>query len=1235
MKKTVIGSLFIATLPMTMFAQNFSESFENDSFPDSWIVRSADGCTKGIWSVENYADLADVTNNRITQPDDAGSKLAMSTTGGYSTMSKTCPDSWIISPAFNVTDNAYLKFYYAFNLAYNSNVNLSDDQRAKFAVLVSSTGTDADNFTDEIFLNIGQGLSVWKQVCLDMSRYAGKNIHIAFRNYNTELHASQSSMLTQRLYIDNIIVDNTPTYDLFLNSTSDFSSGIVRTQPLSISVTNFGHSISEFTAGYSINNGTTVSETVNHPLQQGESYEYTFQHAPEFTESGDQTITISATIPNDKFDDNNITSKTLTILPTGTLPFEMNSNNAETDMISSLSGSSRRPAGWTYFPDTYESWIYTEAGAAAYLFTSNCYHLTAGNYMVDISYTSTSATAQFDVYTFTAVGDYGQAIASLALNSNIEEQQSGSTIFQIAEEGDYILGFSISGAAKNEQITLPSLKISEAPSLPDIAVKEILSPKGYINGGNYCVTASFSNNSGVDVTNIPVRYTFNNEESCAIEYIDILKAGEALAYTFNSILSVPNDVAEHQLTVEAMLANDSDTSNNSKATTIHVYTPLQLPWNDSFENDDETAKWTVVNVDNDITYWGITDQYEWDGTTMMLLNSFNSTQHDDWLISPALNFTSTDTQRLAFYYGNQNNSDARANVTVYLTQSTDPEEITSDGIIINSFTDRAAYLKYSSTPFTPTASGCYFIAFHVHGGSEDFYIDDVRVNNDDEIYIASATCAVDESSYEVIDAPITIEVVNGGTHTLNDITVSYTVTDANGTTTNTATEVISAAISAGEQISYTFNNKLNLTTVGTYTISTTVNHSNDTDTRNNSSSTPQFIVLDVKTVPYVAGFEEANDSYAVKLNGKWDISTIGKYAGYNSLYAYGTATDSYNGDWAFLHKLYLNVGTYDFSFFWSTTTGSNSDNYAKNFAIYIGTEPNAESMQQTLFEGTNMLHADIFAKKELTELTVDTDGFYYIGVKNTSTQQSGYIAIDNITVEEQNAGIVVGTGENAYTADFNNREDEWYHYHPSSAIRQWAKATDDNGNTYMTVTESDDWSGTLQTSGFYKAPALYLQADNNYTITVTYSIAPYLSTTTLGNDNSLGLYASTIDNPSNFDKIATFNTTNVTSTEAITFHASETGAHHFALRPTTVDEVTYNLHAFAVEMAPSDGIATVTANQPSSITINGNTITAIGAIEVYNLAGAMVVRANNKVTINAPGIYIVRHGSEIQKLYIK
>lgn len=85
------------------------------------------------------------------------------------------PDNWLISPEITVGAGAELSFY----------VNSNDGWPAeRLTVYVSTTGTDIEDFEDEVFDKV-LGAGPWRQHSVDMSAYEGETVYIAFRHWDT------------------------------------------------------------------------------------------------------------------------------------------------------------------------------------------------------------------------------------------------------------------------------------------------------------------------------------------------------------------------------------------------------------------------------------------------------------------------------------------------------------------------------------------------------------------------------------------------------------------------------------------------------------------------------------------------------------------------------------------------------------------------------------------------------------------------------------------------------------------------------------------------------------------------------------------------------------------------------------------------------------------------------------------------------------------------------------------
>ncbi len=144
------------------FQEILYENFSGGEIPEGWLNLDEDG-DGNVWEVVGPPGHS---------PYD----------GDYAVMSASwdgaplTPDNWLITPQItNVTDDYVLSFY----------VKTQDPDwpSEKLDVLVSTTGTDPDDFTS-IYSDVMTD-DVWEQVVLPLEDFEGEHIYIAFRHWDS------------------------------------------------------------------------------------------------------------------------------------------------------------------------------------------------------------------------------------------------------------------------------------------------------------------------------------------------------------------------------------------------------------------------------------------------------------------------------------------------------------------------------------------------------------------------------------------------------------------------------------------------------------------------------------------------------------------------------------------------------------------------------------------------------------------------------------------------------------------------------------------------------------------------------------------------------------------------------------------------------------------------------------------------------------------------------------------
>lgn len=166
------------------------EGFETQVPPEGWTLFDDDGDGRNwSWSFSPTHTGEGMAFSESFLPGPFG--------GSYN------PDNWLISPKISIpTDGKYRLTYW---IGYGNPQRLVD----KYGIFVSETGTNPEDF-EEIFsetLHNDPGSSYYS-VELSLEKYAGKDIHIAFRHYD-------STDGGQKLLLDDVTVDKIPIQPVF------------------------------------------------------------------------------------------------------------------------------------------------------------------------------------------------------------------------------------------------------------------------------------------------------------------------------------------------------------------------------------------------------------------------------------------------------------------------------------------------------------------------------------------------------------------------------------------------------------------------------------------------------------------------------------------------------------------------------------------------------------------------------------------------------------------------------------------------------------------------------------------------------------------------------------------------------------------------------------------------------------------------------------------------------------
>ncbi len=265
-----------------------------------------------------------------------------------------------------------------------------------------------------------------------------------------------------------------------------------------------------------------------------------------------------------------------------------------------------------------------------------------------------------------------------------------------------------------------------------------------------------------------------------------------------------------------------------------------------FTSDELENGWTSVDQDGDGNNWFLYDN-ESVGSTVshsgeyaIASASWRSGQGaltpNNWLISPAIDLSAqSGTIKLSYYIKGQDVTDFREHYKVAV--STTNTEVASFTTKFEETLNSNAW-DVRTIDLSEYAGQTIYIAFVHCDVTNMFYLvlDDVTVfldNSTDAAVTAVAgpshgdytTCALTNAE------EITVSILNNGGAAISNFEVSYSINDG-----APVTETVTTSIAPAATYDYTFTQPADLSNVGSYTITASVNLTGDETTDNNSAS---------------------------------------------------------------------------------------------------------------------------------------------------------------------------------------------------------------------------------------------------------------------------------------------------------------------------------------------------------------------------------------------------------------
>lgn len=422
-----------------------------------------------------------------------------------------------------------------------------------------------------------------------------------------------------------------------------------------------------------------------------------------------------------------------------------------------------------------------------------------------------------------------------------------------------------------------------------------------------------------------------------------------------------------------------------------LYCSSETLYSTQFLSEDEFLQWTVVDVNNDAATWVFSD-----GTTpsnvFYTYNGQNSA--DDWLISPAITATQDGTIAVNFtVYG----SSYGEKLEVFYGEQNNPESMTSRATDVLYCTDN----NRTEVALIPATAGKdIHVGFHACSDADKWRLylcqfTALFTTNPTDIGVQSITSPI--SGKDLNSEDVTIVIKNNATTDISNFQVAFSIDDV-----TISTESIERTLPAGEEMTYTFQAKADLSTprklyaIKAWTIlDNDINPGNDVATANILHEAPA-------TIPYFMGFESDEYTDGIKIldlnndSGNWDIYTdpywnLARTGDFCLAYNYDRVNNA--DDWAILEPINVEAGYYALKFWYS-----GDDTHPEKLALYYGNDCTPQAMTNKVVEYAP------FARSEYAEsiniIYFEEAQTVYFGFYAFSDNDENWICIDDISIEK-------------------------------------------------------------------------------------------------------------------------------------------------------------------------------------------------------------------------------------------
>ncbi|HOY32346.1 MAG TPA: choice-of-anchor J domain-containing protein [Bacteroidales bacterium] len=693
-------------VPMTM-------GFENTDNLLGWTLLDAnsDGYFWQIFSGATYAHT--------------GTNFA-----GYHWNSSSAADDWLFSKCLNLNagQTYNLQFYYrAMDASYPEAMNVN-----------IGTTNDAAGMTTQL-VDLPSISNVTYQASLTSFSVP------ATGTYYLGFHCKSAADMYY-LLLDDISVTSGPVPDggvAQITAPASSCTPLSAAENIVVKIKNYGTTaLTGFPVSYQINNNTPVTATFTSTIAVGDSATFTFTgaNAANLSAPGDYIIFAYTAITND-VDLSNDTAAIAIHSGAATLPYSMGFEDNEFLTGWSLVDANADGYPWGIYTGTtyshtgtnFAAYVYNPDSAANDWLFTKCINMIPGNtYKLDFYYSGMGALypESMDVYIGMSpdITSMATTLVDLPTISNDYYMLSSNT-FTVPFSGNYYIGFHCKSAADMYYLLLDDISVTIVPPY-DGEVSEIIAPVSSCSALSSAenVTINIINNGANALTGFPVSYQINNNTPVTATYTSSIAPGDTGTYTFTGAnaanLSVPGD---YIIMAYTGISGDGDLTNDTAIIYIHSGA-ASIPYTMGFEDSEFLTGWMLDDANTDGYTWGIFTGavYAHTGNNFALYGYNTDSSANDWLFTKCISMVAGTPYQLDFYYRAMSNAYPEA-MDVFIGTTNNVPGMTTLLTDLTSISD-TNYLM-STTPFTVTTTGNYYIGFHCKSAADmwNLLLDDIAI----------------------------------------------------------------------------------------------------------------------------------------------------------------------------------------------------------------------------------------------------------------------------------------------------------------------------------------------------------------------------------------------------------------------------------------------------------------------------------------------------------------------------